>query len=90
VVETNRYYHQYLDTLDEAPTLLPDMTEFEIFLSLAVIMQMVHIRDSLTDYWSTMEQFYTPFYCNTIRWDRFLHSLLPTLCRQQEGTDKND
>jgi hypothetical protein len=76
VVETNRYYHQYLDSPDETPSLLPDVTESEIFLTLAVIIQMGYdIRDRLTDYWATMEQFYTPFYSNTIKRDRFLNIL---------------
>jgi hypothetical protein len=28
VAETNRYYHQHLDTLDEVPSPIPDVTEF--------------------------------------------------------------
>jgi hypothetical protein len=33
VEETNRYYHQYLDTLDDWPSPLLDVTESEMFVS---------------------------------------------------------
>jgi hypothetical protein len=50
VVETNRYYHQYLDTIDQGPSPLPDISEAEMFLFLGIILQMGHcIRDRLTD-----------------------------------------
>jgi hypothetical protein len=76
VVETNRYYHYYVDTLDNGPSPVPDVTEHEISLFLAITIQMGHcIRDQLTDYWATMDQFYTPFYSNTIKRDRYLHVL---------------
>jgi hypothetical protein len=52
------------------------MTESEIVLFLFVIIQMgCDIQDRLTDYWATMEQFYTPFYNSTIKRDPFLHIL---------------
>jgi hypothetical protein len=35
VVETDRYYHCYLDSLDDEPSLIPDVTEAEIFVFLA-------------------------------------------------------
>jgi hypothetical protein len=76
VVETNRYYHQYLDTLDQGPSPLPDVSEAEMFLFLGLILQMGHcIRDRLADYWSTLDQMYTPFYSDTMKRDRFLHIL---------------
>ena len=76
VVETNRYYHQYLDTLEDAPSPVPDITESEMFLFLAVTIQMGHcLRDRLTDYWSTSENFYTPFYSSTMKRDRYWHIL---------------
>jgi hypothetical protein len=50
VEETNRYYHQYLDTLDGGPSPLPDVTESELFLFLVIIVQMGHdICDSLAN-----------------------------------------
>ena len=69
VVQTNRYYHDNLDRLDEGPSPLPDVTE-------AITIQMGHyIRDKLTDYWSMDENFYTSFYSNAIKRDRFFHIL---------------
>jgi hypothetical protein len=76
VEETNRYYHQYLDRLEDGPSPRPDVTDSEMFLFLAIIIQMGHdVRDTLKDYWSTAEQFATPFYSNTMKRDRFLHIL---------------
>jgi hypothetical protein len=66
VGETNRYYHQYLDKLEDGPLPLPDVTDSEMFLFLGIIVQMGHnIRDRLRDYWSTTEQFLTKFYIAT-------------------------
>ena len=76
VTETNRYYHQYLDRRDETPNPLPDITKSEMFLFLAIIVQMGHaICDRLRDYWTRTEQFFTPFYSNIMAQDRFLHIL---------------
>lgn len=76
VVETNRYYHQYLDTLDYGPSPVPDITEAEMFVFLAVTIQMGHcLREHLADYWSTAVHFYTPFYSSTMKQDRFWHIL---------------
>jgi len=50
VVETNRYYHNYIDRLDDGPSPEPDVTEAEIFVFLALTIQMGHsVRDKLTD-----------------------------------------
>jgi hypothetical protein len=76
VVETNRYYHQYLDTLDHGPSPVPDITEAEMFVFLAVTVQMGYCkRELLADYWSTAEHFYTPFYSDTMKRDRYWHIL---------------
>jgi hypothetical protein len=70
VGETNQYYHQYLDKLEDGPSRLPDVTDSEMFLFLGIIIQMGHdIRDRLRDYWWTTEQFLTKFYCNTMKRD---------------------
>ena len=53
VVETSRYYHQHIDRHDEGPSPLPDVTETEMIVFLAVTIQMGHcIEDRLSDYWS--------------------------------------
>jgi len=52
-METNRYYHSYLNRLEDGPLPLPDMTEAEMLVFL-VIIQMRHcIQDKVTDFWST-------------------------------------
>jgi hypothetical protein len=53
VVETNRYYHDHLDRLDEEPSPLPDVTEAEMLVFLVITIQMGHcICDKLIDYGS--------------------------------------
>ena len=45
-------------------------------LFLALTIQLGHgVRDKLTDYWSTMDQVYTPFYGTMMNQDRYLHIL---------------
>jgi len=56
VEETNRHYHQYLDTLDKGRSKLPDVAVQEMCLFWAIIVQMGHDqRDTVKDYWSTQE-----------------------------------
>ena len=33
------------------------------------------IRDKLTDYWATTNQFHTSFYSSDMKWDRYFHIL---------------
>jgi len=55
---------------------LPDMTVPKMCLFLAIIVQMVHYqRDTLKDCWSTLEQYLTAFYGNTVKQDRLFHML---------------
>jgi len=76
VLETNRYFHDHLDRYDEGPTPPSDVTEAEMLVFLAITIQMGHcIRDKLTDYWSRAENFYTSFYSNAMKRDRFFHIL---------------
>ncbi|PNF29671.1 PiggyBac transposable element-derived protein 4 [Cryptotermes secundus] len=78
VQESNRYFHQFLARQDApGPSVQPpDVTIEEIYNFLAIIIQMGHDqRDTLKDYWSRDEQYYTPFYRNTMVRDRFLHIL---------------
>ena len=75
VVETNRYYQDYIDGLDDGLCPEPDITEAEMFVFLALPIQMGHgVRDKLTDYWSTLDQLYTPYYGTMIP----SHPSLPT------------
>ena len=77
-VETNHYYHDYVDRLHERRFPEPDVPEAEMFVFLAVTIrvQMCHgVRDELTDYCATLDRLYTPF-CGTImKWDKYLHIL---------------
>jgi hypothetical protein len=76
VTETNRYSHQYLDRQDKTPTPLPDIMNSEMFLFLAITVQMGHdIHDRLRDCWTRTEQFFALFYPNTMTRDHFLHIL---------------
>jgi hypothetical protein len=59
VEETNRYDHQYLDTLHEGSSPLPDLTIQEMYLFLSITAQMGHDqKDRIKDYWSILEEFY--------------------------------
>ncbi|PNF34306.1 hypothetical protein B7P43_G15809, partial [Cryptotermes secundus] len=76
--ETERYFHQFMACQDApGPSVQPpDITIEEIYNFLAIIIQMGHDqRDTLKDYWSRDEQYYTPFYRNTMVRDRFIHIL---------------
>ena len=42
VVETNRYYHQFLDNFEDGPSPQREVTEAEMFLFLALTLQMGH------------------------------------------------
>ena len=47
-----------------------------MFVFLALTIQMGHgVRDKLTDFWSTLDQLYTPFYSTMMNQDRYLHIL---------------
>jgi hypothetical protein len=47
---------------------LPYVTDQELYLFLAIIVQMGYDqRDMLQDYWSTLEQYFMAFYRNTVK-----------------------
>jgi len=74
VMKTNRYYQDYIDRLDNGPSHETDVTEAETFVFMALTIQMGHgIIDKLTDYWSTLDQLYTPFYGTMMKRDGYLH-----------------
>jgi hypothetical protein len=62
VAETNKYYNQYLDTLDNDDRCpqLPDVTVQEMYVFLKTIIQMGYVTDTLKSCWSTAVQFFTP------------------------------
>jgi hypothetical protein len=56
VEETDRYYRQYLDILDDGPSPLPDVTESEMFLFLMMIVQIRHdVWDGMSELLVTIE-----------------------------------
>ena len=72
MVETNRYYHDHLDRLDQGPSPQPDVTEAEMLVFLAITLSMGHgTRYEMTEYWSRADNFHTTFYGNA-RNDRIL------------------
>jgi hypothetical protein len=76
VVETNCYYHQFLDNSDDGPSPQRDVTEAEMFAFLAVTLQMGHtVQGQLEDYWMKMEQHCCPFYGQTMVCARYCHIL---------------
>ena len=76
MVETNHYYHDHIDTLDNGPSLEPDVTKAKMFVFLALTIQMGHgIRDKLTDCWATVDRLYAPFCGTMMKWDCYLHIL---------------
>jgi len=75
-VETNRYYHDCIDRLHDGPSSEPDVTEAEMFVFLALTIQIGHgVRDTITDYCATLDQLYTPFYSTMKKRRRYLHIL---------------
>jgi hypothetical protein len=95
VEQTNLYYRQYFDRQDEdgaSSSPLPDVTLAEMYVFLALIIQMGHdIRDTLKDYWSTLEQFHTTSFSATMKQDRFFHILQYLhFVDNDKKPDKND
>jgi hypothetical protein len=75
MVETNRYYHDHLDRLDEGPLSQSDVTEAEMLVFLAITIQTGHcIWDILTDYWLSYN-FHSSFYSNAMKRDIYFHIL---------------
>jgi len=93
VVETNRYYHQFLDNFEDGPSPQHEVTEAEIFSFLALTLQMGHtVQDRLEDYWMKMEQLRTTFYGQTMAHDRYCHILrfLHFTDNNRNGFDRTD
>ena len=92
-METNRYYHFHLDRLDEGPSPEPDVTEAEMLVFLAIIINKGHCkRDQLTKYSSRAYNYHTTFYGNCMRRDRFFHILRYlhfTVENEPDLTDEN-
>ena len=93
VVETNRYYQQFLDNSDDGPSPQRDVTEAEMFAFLALTLQMGHtVQGRLEDYWTKMEQLCCPFYGQTMVRARYYHILrfLHFTDNNRNGVDMTD
>ena len=93
VVETNRYYHQFLDNFEDGPSPQREVTEAEMFSFLALTLQMGHtVQDRLEDYWTKMEHLRTPFYGQTMARARYCHilGLLHFTDNNRNGVDRTD
>jgi len=93
VVETNRYYHQFLENSDDRPSPEREVTEAEMFAFLALTLQMGHtVQGRLQDYWTKMEQLRTPFYGQMMACARYYHILrfLHFTGNNRNGVDRTD
>jgi len=80
--------------LDEGPSPQPDVTEAEMLMFLAIIINMGYCKwDKLTKYWSRAYNYHTTFYGNCMKRDRFFHILRYLHFTDNENepdmTDKN-
>jgi hypothetical protein len=75
-METNRHHYGHRDRIDDVSLPLPDMTGAEMLVFLDKIIQIAHcIRDKVTDYCWTTNQFHTRFYSTNVKRDRYFHIL---------------
>jgi len=76
VMETNRYYHEYLANNVEEMSSQRDVSAGEMLVFLALTLQMGHtIQGRLEDYWTKLEQLCCPFYGQTMVRARYYHIL---------------
>jgi len=76
VVETIRYYDQFLQNSDDGTSPQREVTEAEMFAFLTLTLQMGHtIQGRLRDYWTKMEQLCCPFYGQKMTRARYYHIL---------------
>jgi len=92
-METNRYYHQFLNNFDDRPSPQHEVTEAEKFAFLVLTLQMAHtVQDRLEDLWTKMEQLHTPFYGQKMGRARYCHILhfLHFTDNNKNGVDRTD
>jgi len=76
VVQTDCYTYSYWDALEEGPSSVPEITEFEMLVFLTISAQIKHtLSDQLQHHWATAVQFYMAFWGYVIKWDRYWHIL---------------
>ena len=93
VVETNCYYHQFLENSDDGHSPEREVTEAEMFAFLALTLQIGHtVQGRLEVYWTKVEQLRTPFYGQTMARARYYHILrfLHFMDNNRNGVDRTD
>jgi len=93
VVETNCYYHQFLENSDDGHSPEREVTEAEMFAFLALTLQMGHtVHGKLEEYWTKIEQLRTPFYGQKMACARYYHILcfLHFTDNNRNGVDRTD
>jgi hypothetical protein len=80
VQQTNLYYQQHMDKQAGTSRRLPHIMTFT-----ALALQMAHVKDTLHDYWSRLEQIQTPFFGEIMTRDRYLHILRVRTLRTIHG-----
>ena len=92
-METNRYYHRFLENSDDGHSPEREVTEVEMFAFFALTLQMGHtVQGRLEDYWTKMEQLRTPFNGQTMARARYYHTLrfLNFTDNNRIGVDRTD
>jgi hypothetical protein len=88
VEETNTYYHQYLDILDEGWFSTWCNCSGNVFIFGNYCAHGAQ-TDNLKDYWLTQEEFYMAFYGNIMKHNKFLKILWCLhFCDNKKGPDK--
>jgi len=63
VMESKRFYQVQLHSIDDRPSPLPEATDAEMSVFVAIKLQKGYCkRGKLTDYWATNNQFHTRVY----------------------------
>ena len=95
VVDTNRYYYQFLDNSDSGPSPHHEVTRAEMFTFLALTLQMRYtVQGRLEDYWTKMEQLCCPIYGQMMVHARYYHILrflrVHVMDNTRNGVDRTD
>ena len=74
--QTNLYYQQHSDRQAGPSRRLPDITLLDMINFITLAYQTGHdLKDTLYDYWPRLRQLHSPFFGETMTWDRFLQIL---------------
>jgi len=89
-VETNRYF---LENSDNGHSPKREVTEAEMFVFLALTLQMGHkVQGRLEENWTKMKQLHAPFYGQAMACARYYHILrfLHFMDNNRNGVDRID